>query len=363
MEKNLIFKRGFWEVEGTKFTDKYSALYSASQKLSSIQFNFNNGIWESFDLATLGGKNSLNDLYKQRACQLRDRYSYLILYYSGGADSHNILRTFIDNDIKLDEICVKWPKPLRDGKFYTPNCFNTGPENFWSEWNYSIVPVLEWLASNTNIKINLVDPIENYQLRDTEQILSAIDHDRNPGAILINNYTDDGRHNCGHIYGIDKPLLCIKNSSICMFFSDFPFTTMTKNIELVDSTECFYWSPDFPELPIEMAFKCARYFKDNPELLVYLKWDDPVECTQFQNDVAKRICYTTWDFRFQACKPKDSGRNDKFKWMNSEPEMQQVKNAFVNSINDKKQGISTHFLKDNLIRNFNTRAFPILNLQ
>jgi hypothetical protein len=48
---------------------------------------------------------SLDDLYRQRAQELRDQYDHLVLMYSGGIDSHNILETFLRNQIHLDEVC------------------------------------------------------------------------------------------------------------------------------------------------------------------------------------------------------------------------------------------------------------------
>jgi hypothetical protein len=46
------------------------------------------------------------DLYKARAIQLRQSYSELILMFSGGSDSMQILNTFVKNNIKLDEIRI-----------------------------------------------------------------------------------------------------------------------------------------------------------------------------------------------------------------------------------------------------------------
>jgi len=148
-------KYGFWKVNDTSYATKYKALISASKSNSRIYFHYYDHIWENFDRTQLG-KVPLNCLYKDRAQQLRDNYQYLILNYSGGADSHNILRTFIDNNIHLDEVCVKWPKPLIDGKFYTVNNVDTEAVNRWSEWNYSIQPTLDWLKTNCpKIKITI----------------------------------------------------------------------------------------------------------------------------------------------------------------------------------------------------------------
>ena len=49
---------------------------------------------------------SLDYFYIKRAEQLRNSYDYLILHYSGGHDSHQILETFMLNGIFIDEILI-----------------------------------------------------------------------------------------------------------------------------------------------------------------------------------------------------------------------------------------------------------------
>jgi hypothetical protein len=51
-------------------------------------------------------EESISSLYLKRAEQLRNDYDYLILLYSGGSDSHNILETFMFNGIFIDEILI-----------------------------------------------------------------------------------------------------------------------------------------------------------------------------------------------------------------------------------------------------------------
>ena len=53
---------------------------------------------------TLEPTQDLLDLYVQRVQQLRNKYDHLVLLYSGGADSHNILKCFEHSGTKLDEI-------------------------------------------------------------------------------------------------------------------------------------------------------------------------------------------------------------------------------------------------------------------
>ena len=91
-------KYGCWETNGLKFGNKVEALIYASQNDTKVKFVYHDNVWKNFDRSVLG-KVSLNQLYKERAQQLRDSYDYLILYYSGGADSHNVLMSFINNNI------------------------------------------------------------------------------------------------------------------------------------------------------------------------------------------------------------------------------------------------------------------------
>lgn len=355
-----LFKTGYWEVDNTIFTNKYLALLKASEKSRPVYFKYNNHVWENYSTKSLPGM-SLNQLYKLRAEQIRDRYQYLILYYSGGADSHNILRTFVDNGIKLDEICVKWPKALRDGKFYSPNNIDKRPQNFWSEWNYSIHPVLKTLAKQNQIKINVIDPIAEFNKAEQNIILNQIDHDRNPGVILLNSAFSKSyqKHSVGHIYGIDKPLLCLDNDTISMFFTDFPFTTCSKMPEMADSVECFYWAPDLPALTTKMAHVMADFFVQHPQFSKYLSWQDQNACSQFQNDLAIKLCYDTWDYRFQTLKPLDSGRNDKYSWFNNQLELSDLNNVMRNSLKERKQLILSDYFNKGSIRTIYTKKFPL----
>ena len=101
-------------------------------------------------------------MYVERCNQLRDKYDYLVLHYSGGSDSHNILHTFLTNNIKLDEISIRWPKHWLDGKFYNVNNIDKSAKNAPSEFNYTIKPTLEYLQKHhPDIKINIVDFTED----------------------------------------------------------------------------------------------------------------------------------------------------------------------------------------------------------
>jgi len=62
-------------------------------------------IFENVDWET-EPTDSLSNLYRKRAQQIRDSYDYIVLYFSGGSDSITMLNAFMKNDIEVDEVVV-----------------------------------------------------------------------------------------------------------------------------------------------------------------------------------------------------------------------------------------------------------------
>lgn len=349
-------KYGCWQVESCKFLSKYDALIYATTNKKNVKFYYHNDVWASFDRKKLG-KVSLKELYRQRAQQLRDTYDYLVLYYSGGADSHNILRTFIDNNIKIDEICVKWPKQLIDGNFYTPNTADTTARNYWSEWNYAVKPTLEWISTHkTDIKITIKDYAESINKLNIDSIISKLNFIRG-GGILLNSVISDSdvyitnkNKKIAHIYGIDKPLLYMQDTRVYMFFSDVCLDQAGRGDIDPTNTECFYWTPDFPELPFEQAYQLSLYYKKNPQMKKFL-WDDALKTSkekntanQFQTELARNLLYDNWDNRFQADKPNSASRTDKFFWFYEHSELEDLRTKYFHNIDSRTSTISNTFL-------------------
>ena len=89
--------------DGVKFTSKVETL-SYSQKTGlKPKFYYYDHVYEKLDW-TIEPPETLDYYYKEQAQRIRDNYDYVILAYSGGYDSTNILETFHFNNIKLDKI-------------------------------------------------------------------------------------------------------------------------------------------------------------------------------------------------------------------------------------------------------------------
>lgn len=327
MERNL----GYYIVDGKHFYSKSHAIYESSITGKKIEWYFNNEVWEHFsknNLHTLG-KTSLDNIYKLRAQQLRDKYDYLILHYSGGPDSHNVLMSFINNNIHLDEVYVKYSHSV-DAKLYTPNTSVTGAENIYSEWDYCIKPTLEWLAvHHPNIKITVDDIFKT-------STMSALNDDTfiNTGHFLgafeilrqrvcsssLYQQLDRSSKVC-EIYGIDKPVVFSDNGSFFMFFVDQAVNVVARHnetrLKLDNVTELFYWTPDMPEIVFEQSYRLLEYFRMHPELrhlhdINIFKRNDDIRIERMRRLMLSLI-YTTWDMnKFQADKPvafNEAGRS------------------------------------------------------
>ena len=165
---------GYYKVGNLEFSSKIQACIHSTATKMPVEWVFNDNVFNSYDW-TVEPKEDILELYRRRAQQLRDKYDYLILYFSGGSDSYNVLRSYIDNGIKLDEICVKWCTRVIDSGIYTPNTIDTTAYNYLSEWDYAIKPVLDEIKiSNPEIKITIVnwldDRLENDPAHTSESI-------------------------------------------------------------------------------------------------------------------------------------------------------------------------------------------------
>jgi hypothetical protein len=335
---------GYWQVGDSKFPKKIDALQYASRVGQEISYIYFDHVWDLFDRSKLGN-NSLSDLYRQRAQQLRDKYDYLILYFSGGADSYNVLRSFIDNGILLDEVCVKWPMAAIKAKVYTPNKLDTTARNYLSEWDFAIVPVLEWLKENhPKIKITILDWSENLSTKSySEDLFLNVNNYHDIEIPFMMSYSESERQliekgkTVGSIYGIDKPTLAYNNNKWFMAFIDAGVAMGTPSLINPRGSEYFYWGSEFPLIAFEGAYKLAEYLDKHPNLKKYFyskqsrSWtiDQSLMAFQVQQTISRHVLYDNWTNNFQANKPMIPDRADKQFWIFEHPELTEVRDYFI----------------------------------
>lgn len=284
---------------------------------ADVCFLFYHDLFKNFNYS-LCGKVPLTDLYRDRAQQLRDKYDYLILKYSGGSDSHNILHTFLKNKIKLDCIYVNWPVSANGKGYYKPNFYDRSSKNELSEWDFALKPDLDWLSQeHPEIEIHVSDwladitregSIEDAQFEKQNHYHSPISFYRMQVFSQHERNLADKGISAGIIEGADKPCLWFKDDPniVNMGFIDWP---LQHNLTFTGKgSEYFYWTPDMPLLAIEMAYQNFLYYKNNPRdrwlLDSSIKDLDQLTLILEQRfQIAKKVLYPYWDFsRFQAIK-------------------------------------------------------------
>jgi hypothetical protein len=264
---NYFAKNGFYTVGNSVFNHKILALQRATATRLPMRWNFNDEAYKNLDWTVSNGV-PLPTLYKLRAQQLRSKYQYLILCWSGGADSTTILDTFLKNNIPLDEIVVLWPRSQTQNRYQAQQ--DTKATNMLSEWDFAIQPKLDWIRQHyPKQKITIGDVMAQPNADEYADDTVLIAEKHNYGTIqrwreldkIIRARTQT-HHNLATIMGVHPPsLVMLDDKYFVTFFMDTDTSPGSKSDYMLDGTprniEFFYMTPDFPELVREQCHVMA----------------------------------------------------------------------------------------------------------
>ena len=320
-------KLGYYTVGPKKFFSKPLALIEATETNQFPKWHFNSEVFGFFNTTT-PTEIGLRELYRMRAQQLRDKYDYIRLEFSGGSDSTTALYSFVNNKIHIDEVVIKYPKT--GDKNVEDDPFNSKPENTLSEFKYAALPVLNWLSTHApRTKITVYDySVDMLNGKyDESWVLNTKDYFQ-PGHAFKHNpiaskehkeLADTGKSICV-LYGIDKPKVCIKNSKWYLYFID---VIANHSVGTVDqytniTNEYFYWSPDLPELIVKQAHVIMNWFNlpQNHHLQYLCRWPNfsYTQRTAYEH-IIKPLIYPDYDpTTFQTSKPTNSFYNEMDHW-------------------------------------------------
>lgn len=82
-----------------------ATIYKNQLPHATIYFHWYDEVFDQVD-TSIEPIESYTELLRQRAQELRDRYGYIRLWFSGGSDSVTALNAFVNNNIHLDEIII-----------------------------------------------------------------------------------------------------------------------------------------------------------------------------------------------------------------------------------------------------------------
>lgn len=126
----------------------YLTPYEAWSSKTSCAFYYYDNVFEKVNWK-IEPSQTLDELYAERAQKIRDEYEYVIVCYSGGNDSSNILETFYYNNIHIDEIVIV-------GSFDQDKADVSLDENHNSDLYLNAFPLLKTL-NLPNTKITVID--------------------------------------------------------------------------------------------------------------------------------------------------------------------------------------------------------------
>ena len=379
----LTAKQGYYRVDDKFYNYKINALLEASRTKKDVVWDFNYNIYS--DQAKRPRLNvPLDILYRERAQQLREQYDYLIIAFSGGSDSDTILKTFLDNNIKIDEVWVDWHHTAIEKSNYKLN-FNKDASNMPSEWFLVIKPELDKLRiSHSEIKIRISDSVEDvYTPLDNKNSCSIINDLGAVGGNLrrsnlekyVQSISDD--KTVAVVIGIDKVMPYSNEKEYGIIFSDTCTAWKSGGFEQGDCVlEYFYWSPEFPEIVIEQGHLLWDHLLANPEftkmrMAAWVNGVDWLDRDKVFDNVIKAICYPKWDFsKHQVNKGKfhaGTAYSYLYKWKNKKLYQghESFLTSYFNMIDDRfldPQGISVKELK--FFYNFHKLGnMPSINIQ
>lgn len=322
----MATEMGHYSVNGKLFKSKIEAILYANTTKADVDWYFYNDVYSALNWS-VEPTTSLQEFYKIRASQIREEYDYIIIMYSGGADSTNVVYSFIDNGLLVDEVIAG--APLSGLSNFQWDDKDRSAGNMISETKFTQLPGLEQIKqADTRIKITIHDYFEDMANIEGDEWLynRNLSHWCNPSVFRhwldkfdhIKKIIEQGKK-VGIVYGIDKPIVCkgesgslyctIPDGSVNFISDHFP-----ESYPNVD-TVLFYFTPKLPQMLVKQAHEIFRFLYDKKNSFIkdnYL-WDraklDPnpsLRASNYQRAIVPTIYPSTYKKmlgKFQSHKP------------------------------------------------------------
>jgi hypothetical protein len=284
-------------VCGQHYKNKLSAYRAALPQGYWPHWNFYESKFNLLDWSQEPAEDLIT-LYRRRAELIRHRYDHVIVWLSGGSDSDNVIRSFLEHNIHIDEI---WHRNTH--RHHNRTDSGIDQENHCSEFRLSFIPrIQEYQEKYPNMKSKI-------HTFDTMDIAMPFWEQgaRNPYEISTYNpllpfkehkelcSTSKYQGSICHIYGIDKPRVQLDGDRWYVIFQD----TMVNhhNVSAMTSNyheEFFYWHPDSTAIIAKQAHIIKKWFVSNPELQWILR-NNTSQSNTLYNEIIKTLIYPWWD--------------------------------------------------------------------
>ena len=301
----------YYLCNGVKFASKIDALIYSKIVKKPVEWMFYQDVFSKYPWHIEPSK-SLDELYDERTRKLREKYDYIALSYSGGADTNNILESFIRQGLHIDEIITNHMSKATSGVTVLDPRVNSN-WNFAAEHELQTVPRLKYISEKLpRTKITVLDVSEivlNSMIKynDVDWVLHRNDQ-LSVGQLFRYNYFYfssikkqlDKNLTVGIIVGVDKPKTAIReDDNFYIYFNDG-----TANIVGIDkfnedytntTVELFYWSPDAVDILCKQSHVIKHWLEEKSVRQQF--WRNPSTRTirMYHERWLRSILYNSWN--------------------------------------------------------------------
>lgn len=325
----MYHDKGIYTCNGKKFYNKLEAILEANATGQHVGWDYHDAVFGKYDW-TKEPEMSLPELYRQRALQLRDQYDHLVLFYSGGIDSSNILTTFLKNDIRIDEIYVFGAFDI-ESKKYSELGYDRKP-GYYTREVVQALPIIKKLIEHKKTKLTVYDWGQDIldSANDLDWIWRAgcrfdptcMVRSRFHKIMRSHNEMVHKGKKVGFVYGVDKPRLLRDDTGVYFSFLDIIMTLgamPTNDIlgEYWENDEYFYWTPNFPEIAIKQSHVVYNWLKsqNKVDLIKHIHKIAAFHDDDYYREVNFSI-YHDWDFStWQIKKPTNAIYSEMSQWL------------------------------------------------
>lgn len=359
-------KTGFWRLDRECFFNKHKAVRAAVKSPYNLRYHFFDEVYESLDWSK-EPTETIEQLYKERAQQIRDEYSYVALAYSGGSDSECVLHSFLSNNIHLDEVITSFPIAAADKHRHAFNPSNTSPINSMFEYYEAALPKLQKIATNYPLtKITVVDNTE-YTLDEIRKGRAHL-HDRNGMHMAMSQIQNTQMYellkgnqtkNRCIIVGVEKPVVVFdvqeKMFKVCVSMD----VSTSRAVDVGDLWNTSEWPETVPFFSSpqcgKMVIKQCKLLKPLLKQIISQHYKFPSSKSSvikriqgdliifdMQHPLLIPIIYPNWDPKIFQAQKTDSWFLARAEWAVNELG---VRDYFMGAFREHFAGIPAHFFE------------------
>jgi hypothetical protein len=351
----------YYLCNGIAFSSKINACIYSTEFKKPIEWVFHQDKFSKYPWE-IEPSETLDQLYDRRTRQLREKYDYIVLSYSGGADTNNILESFIRQGLHIDEIVTNHiSKATKRTTVLDPQFKDSW--NFAAEHELQAIPRLKYIRDKLpRTKITVLDVSDIVMnsissLTDPDWVLNRNDH-LAVGQLFRYNYFHfndmkkqfDKDLKVAIIVGVDKPKTQIINGDdFVIFFNDATANITTVNDFNQDytnvTTEMFYWSPDAADILCKQAHVIRRWLEMNPDKQRFWTNISKYIRRRYHERWLRTLLYTTWDDTwFQADKSTDWWHTEFDTWFRRDQNFAKEQRAWKQGIEYLKKTIPDYIV-------------------